>query len=96
MPAVIREAPGVFLQGRRIRSLVFSTDLAVICHCNADAVLAGGIIDAVISEGVGPAHENPDEAVAAVRDYVREAYKELADLTPDELIAQRQGRFARF
>lgn len=40
VPAVIREAPGVFLQGRRIRSLVFSTDLAVICHCNADAVLA--------------------------------------------------------
>jgi len=27
---------------------------------------------------------------------VREAYKELADLTPDELIAQRQERFARF
>lgn len=40
VPAVIREVPGVFLQGRRIRSLVFSTDLAVICHCNADAVLA--------------------------------------------------------
>ena len=40
VPAVIREAPGIFLQGRRIRSLVFSTDLAVICHCNADAVLA--------------------------------------------------------
>lgn len=40
VPAVIRTAPGVFAQGRRIRSLVFSTDLAVICHCDADAVLA--------------------------------------------------------
>lgn len=40
VPAVIRTAPGIFVQGRRIRSLVFSTDLAVICHCNADAVLA--------------------------------------------------------
>ena len=40
VPAVIRTAPGIFVQGRRIRSLVFSTDLAVNCHCNADAVLA--------------------------------------------------------
>jgi len=40
LPAVIRTAPGVFAQGRRIRSLVFSTDLAIICHCDADAVLA--------------------------------------------------------
>lgn len=40
VPAVIRTAPGVFAQGRRIRSLVFSTDLAIICHCDADAVLA--------------------------------------------------------
>ena len=58
--------------------------------------LNAGIIDAVISEGEGPAHENPEAAIAAVRDYVREAYKELADLTPDELVAQRQERFARF
>lgn len=40
VPTVIRTAPGVFAQGRRIRSLVFSTDLAIICHCDADAVLA--------------------------------------------------------
>ncbi len=40
VPAVISTAPGVFAQGRRIRSLVFSTDLAIICHCDADAVLA--------------------------------------------------------
>lgn len=71
-------------------------EAAEVMKMNARAVLEGGIVDAVISEGEGPAHENPDEAVAAVRDYVREAYKELADLTPDELIAQRQERFARF
>ena len=71
-------------------------EAAEVMKMNARAVFEGGIVDAVISEGEGPAHENPDEAVAAVRDYVREAYKELADLTPDELIAQRQERFARF
>ena len=71
-------------------------EAAEVMKMNARAVFEGGIVDAVISEGEGPAHENPDEAVAAVRDYVREAYEELADLTPDELIAQRQERFARF
>lgn len=40
VPSVVSKAPGIVMQGRRIRSLVFSTDLAVICHCNADAVLA--------------------------------------------------------
>ena len=40
VPEVMRTAPGIAIQGRKIRSLVFSTDLAVICHCDADAVLA--------------------------------------------------------
>ena len=40
VPEVVRAAPGIAIQGRKIRSLVFSTDLAVICHCDADAVLA--------------------------------------------------------
>lgn len=71
-------------------------EAAEVMQMNAAAVLAGGIIDAVIPEGEGPAHENPEAAVAAVRDYVKEAYKELAALTPDQLVAQRQERFARF
>lgn len=71
-------------------------EAAEAMRMDAASVLAGGIIDAVIPEGEGPAHENPEEAVAAVRDYVRAAYKELADLTPDELVRQRQERFARF
>ena len=40
VPEVMRTAPGIAIQGRKIRSLVFSTDLAVICHCDADAVIA--------------------------------------------------------
>lgn len=40
VPEAIGAAPGITVQGRLVRSLVFSTDLAVICHCNADAVLA--------------------------------------------------------
>ena len=71
-------------------------EAAEAMQMDAASVLAGGIIDAVISEGEGPAHENPEAAIAAVRDYVREAYKELSGMTPDELVAQRQERFAKF
>ena len=61
-------------------------EAAEAMRMDAASVLECGIIDAVISEGEGPAHENPGEAVAAVRDYVRDAYKELADLAPDEFL----------
>lgn len=40
VPAQIERCPGISFFGRRIKSLVFSTDLAIICNCDADAVLA--------------------------------------------------------
>ncbi len=40
MPAEVWNASGIIIWGKRIKSLVFSTDLAVIRNCNADAVLA--------------------------------------------------------
>lgn len=40
MPSQIREASGIVIYGRRIKSLVFSTDLAIIKNCDADAVFA--------------------------------------------------------
>ena len=40
MPLEIWKASGIFIWGRRIRSLVFTTDIAIIRNCNADTVLA--------------------------------------------------------
>lgn len=40
MPTIIREASGIIVLGKRIKSLVFSTDVAVIRNTNADAVMA--------------------------------------------------------
>ena len=40
VPEVIHEATGIRVFGRRIRSLVFSTDAAIIRNINADAVIA--------------------------------------------------------
>ena len=40
VPAVVRNASGIVINSRRIKSLVFTTDIAIIRNCNADAVLA--------------------------------------------------------
>ncbi len=40
LPTVIREASGIIVYGKRIKSLIFTTDLAIIRNCDADAVFA--------------------------------------------------------
>lgn len=40
IPEVIWKAKGIVVLGRRIKSVLFSTDIAIIRNCNADAVLA--------------------------------------------------------
>lgn len=40
VPSVVRDASGIVINGHRIKSLVFTTDIAIIRNCNADAVLA--------------------------------------------------------
>lgn len=40
VPEIFRKASGIIINGKRIKSLVFSTDVAVIANCNADAVIA--------------------------------------------------------
>ena len=40
MPETVFEASGIVINGRRIKSFVFTTDLAIIRNCDADAVFA--------------------------------------------------------
>lgn len=40
VPEVIQEASGIRIFGKRIRSLVFTTDVAIIKNINADAIIA--------------------------------------------------------
>ena len=40
VPQCIYDVSGITINGKRIKSLVFSTDVAVISNCNADAVIA--------------------------------------------------------
>ncbi len=40
IPQVIRKASGIKIFGKRIKSLIFTTDVAIIKNANADAVIA--------------------------------------------------------
>lgn len=40
LPEAVFQASGIVINGRRIKSFVFTTDLAIIRNCNADAVFA--------------------------------------------------------
>lgn len=40
VPEAIYKASGIIINGRRIKSLLFSTDVAIIANCNADAIIA--------------------------------------------------------
>lgn len=40
IPEVIWQARGIVIMGRRMKSVLFSTDIAIIRNCNADAILA--------------------------------------------------------
>lgn len=71
-------------------------EAAAVMRMGARQVHAMGIVDAVIPEGPGAAHENPERAAAEVRAYVEETLEELSALSADELVAQRHERFARF
>ena len=40
VPECIQNCTGIRVFGKRIRSLVFTTDVSIIRNCNADAVIA--------------------------------------------------------
>jgi acetyl-CoA carboxylase carboxyl transferase subunit alpha len=51
-----------------------------------------GLIDRVINEPVGGAHRDPAAAAQSVKKAIAEALKQLADMSPDELVEQRFER----
>ncbi len=54
-----------------------------------------GVIDAVIPEPLGGAHTDWDAAAAALKEAITEAFRELSDLSAEELVEQRYQKFAR-
>lgn len=73
-----------------------ASEAAGIMGMSAGDAFELDVVDAVLPEGEGAAHENPEQAADVVFAYVNETLEELSTFTPDELLAQRQSRFARF
>lgn len=71
-------------------------EAAEVMRMDAPSVAELGVVDDVLSEGEGPAHENPDQAIGNVADYIRESLEDLRGLGAEELVEQRRARFARF
>lgn len=40
VPSIIRDASGIFIFGKRIKSIIFTTDIAIVRNTDADAVIA--------------------------------------------------------
>lgn len=72
-----------------------AAEAAAVMKMSADEACAMGIVEEVLPEGAGPAHENPEQAVAAVRDFVERSLEELAVLSPEEICVQRYERFRK-
>ncbi|MBY0584920.1 hydrolase [Murdochiella sp. Marseille-P8839] len=82
LPPVMRKSSGILVFGRRIKTFVFSTDLAIIRNCDADAVFAvypftpqQTITDAIIKNsyipvfaGVGGSITNGQRSVDLAKD----------------------------
>jgi acetyl-CoA carboxylase carboxyl transferase subunit alpha len=55
--------------------------------------LALGIIDGIIPEPPGGAHQDPSAAARLVHETIATALRELSELSPDELLARRYEKF---
>ena len=55
-----------------------------------------GVVEEVISEGDGPAHENPEQAEENVREFVVRTLAELGEVPLEELMDERYARFRKF
>lgn len=73
-----------------------AAEAASVMKMSASDAFDMGMIEDVIPEGQAPAHENPDQAAAAVWLYITNALDELSDIPPDELRKQRYDRFRAF
>jgi acetyl-CoA carboxylase carboxyl transferase subunit alpha len=68
---------------------------AAALRLTAEDLLGLGLIDGVIPEPPGGAHENPDRAAELLRAKLRDSLEELGRLSENELVEQRYMKFRR-
>ncbi len=69
---------------------------AAAMKMSATDVLELGIVDEVISEGDGPAHQNPDQAASNVKRFLHDTLSRFADMDDAAFKEQRYQRFRAF
>jgi acetyl-CoA carboxylase carboxyl transferase subunit alpha len=68
-------------------------EAAAALRLTADDLLRVNVIDGIVSEPPGGAHLNPEATIEALRVTLKQALKELALLTPQQLISERYAKF---
>jgi acetyl-CoA carboxylase carboxyl transferase subunit alpha len=64
-------------------------------RCTAEDMKELGLIDGIIPEPAGGAHENFEGAAENLRDALRASLGELSHMSPDELVQQRYSKFRK-
>lgn len=76
------------------RSWDFKAKAAEALKLTPDDMLGNKLIDGIISEPLGGAHYNPTEASEILKKEVKKLYKELKELSPEDLIHKRIEKFS--
>lgn len=71
-------------------------EAAEVMKLSAPDALSMSMIEDIIPEGTAAAHENPEQAAAALWLYITNSLDELCELDADELKSQRYERFRKF
>ena len=61
----------------------------------ANDMLKNGLIDGIIEEPLGGAHNDTEKAIATVKKEIKKIYKTLKDKTTDDLINERIDKFSQ-
>ncbi len=68
---------------------------AAALRVTAEDLLGLGLIDGIVPEPAGGAHENPEGAAENLRQELNSRLSELARMTPNELVEHRYAKFRR-
>lgn len=77
------------------RSWDFKEQAADALKLTSDDMLSNGLIDGIVKEPLGGAHQNPEMAFKNVRAEITKSIKELKELSPEELINARIDKFSK-
>jgi len=75
------------------RSWEFKEKAADALKLSAEDMLRNKLIDGIIKEPLGGAHNNPEAAYQAVKEEIKKQLKPLKAMKPEELVAARVEKF---